>query len=289
MRYFIAVAEELHFYRAAERLHIDQSPLSRAIKELESELGTQLLIRDTRGTRLTWAGQVFLEDARRIINSVEQAKRNAAAAATGFRGTLRVALSDGISPTRLATLLAQCREEEPEVDIRLSEVSLSEQLKGLRDDLFDVGFARSNEVGDGMLAAVAWEDPIVLATPPRHPLLKHKQIPLAEALDFPLVLCDPVVFEGCHRQMERILRTVDIEPIVADYVSTQGVMVALVSAGYGVGFTCDVMANHAGIVSRPIAGDAYRLTTYLLRQDGNISPQLERFVERACANDSAGT
>jgi DNA-binding transcriptional LysR family regulator len=129
LRYFIAVAEELHFARAAERLHIEQSPLSRAIKDLEYDLGAQLLERTTRSTRLTWAGQVFHGEARRVLSTLEQAVASARAAASGYRGTLRIALSDGIAQPWLGTLLAQCREEEPEVEIRLFEVPLAEQVR----------------------------------------------------------------------------------------------------------------------------------------------------------------
>lgn len=85
LRYFTAVAEELHFARAAERLHIEQSPLSRAIKDLEHDLGMQLLKRTTRSTQLTWAGQVFLDQVQRILTLLEHAKRSAKGAATGYR------------------------------------------------------------------------------------------------------------------------------------------------------------------------------------------------------------
>lgn len=96
LRYFLAVSEELHFARAAERLNIEQSPLSRTIKELESEFGTLLFERNSRGTRLTWPGQVLTEDARRIFTAIDQARANIQAAASGYRGMLRIALSDGI-------------------------------------------------------------------------------------------------------------------------------------------------------------------------------------------------
>jgi DNA-binding transcriptional LysR family regulator len=146
LRYFIAVAEELHFARAAERLHIEQSPLSRAIKDLEHDLDVQLFERTTRSTRLTWAGQVFLDEAKRVLSAVNQAKTSAKAAATGYRGTLRIALSDSIDPLRLAALLAQCREEEPDVEIRLFEVPLAEQTKGLRGGLYDAGITQATLV-----------------------------------------------------------------------------------------------------------------------------------------------
>ena len=106
LRCFLAVAEELHFARAAERLHIEQSPLSRAIKELEVELGAVLFARTTRSTRLTLAGRLFLEHVRRVFTVLEQARDSVKAAANGFHGQLRVALSDGITPSRLPALLA---------------------------------------------------------------------------------------------------------------------------------------------------------------------------------------
>ena len=290
LRYFIAVAEELHFARAAERLHIEQSPLSRAIKDLETDLGVQLFDRDQRGTRLTWAGSVFLDDARRVFAAVNQAKTNAQAAASGYRGRLRIALSDGLVPQRLATLLAQCREREPDVDIRLFEVPLAQQIKGLRSDLYDAGFARSDEVGDGIRTTAVWRDPLVLALPARHPLLAYKQIPLEAVLQYPLVLCHPQACEGGYRQIERLLRTVDIQPVVAEHVATYELMLALVSAGYGLGFACEARiaaCQHADIVPRPLAGTPPTLTTYLLRPDTEPSAQLGRFIERVYPSETA--
>ena len=219
LRYFIAVAEELHFARAAERLHIEQSPLSRAIKDLEYDLGVQLFERTTRSTRLTWAGQVFLDEAHRVLSTLEQAIASTKAAATGYHGTLRIALSDGIAQPWLAALLARCREEEPDVEIRLFEVPLAEQVKGLRGGLYDAGFAHAAEVAKGIVVQSVWSDPLVIAVPARHPLLAHKRIPLVELIRYPLVLCHPEICEGCYRQIERILRTVDVEPVVARGVS----------------------------------------------------------------------
>src|SRR3546814_94714 len=135
LRCFLAVAEELHFARAAERLHIEQSPLSLAIKDLEEELGVVLFARTTRSTRLTRAGQLFLEHVPRVFIALQQARDSAQAVSNGFHGQLRVALSDGISPTHLSELLALCRQDEPEIDIRFFEVPLAQQIKGLHDDL----------------------------------------------------------------------------------------------------------------------------------------------------------
>lgn len=158
LRCFVVLAEELHFTRAAERLHIEQPPLSRAIKELEDELGVTLFDRDRRGTRLTVAGAAFLQDTRRLFTVLEQARENARAIAAGLRGSLRIAISDGAMDPRLSAFLARCRAEEPEVEIRLSEVPLTEQIRGLRSGDFTIGFARAADVGEGIVAEPIWRD-----------------------------------------------------------------------------------------------------------------------------------
>ena len=267
LRYFLAVAEELHFARAAERLHIEQSPLSRAIRELEEELGAQLFVRTSRSTRLTLAGKLLMENAPRVLLALDQARESVKAAANGFHGRLRVALSDGITPSRLPALLARCREEDPEIEIRLFEVPLAQQLSGLRDDLYDVGFSMADEVGDGIIIEPAWEDELMVAMPARHELLAHKKVPLDEVLQHPLVLGDPAVCEGHAKQIDRILRKQDREPLIEQYVATFDVMMTFVSAGLALGLAGAAhiaSSREPGVVGRPLAGKSPMLTTYLL-------------------------
>ncbi|MBS80199.1 MULTISPECIES: LysR family transcriptional regulator [Comamonadaceae] len=288
LRCFIAVAEELHFARAAEKLHIEQSPLSRAIKELEQHLAVQLFERTTRRTSLTWAGKVFLDEALRIFACIDQAKASVKTAATGYHGRLRIAVSDGIAQPHISDLLAQCRMEEPEVEIRLSEVPLSQQIKGLNSDFFDAGFAQSNEVGEGITAEPVWSDALVVAVPARHPLLVHRRIPLREVLRYPLVLCHPDSCEGFWKQLKQILRTVDAKLIVADRVPSLDLMMTLVAAGYGLGFATAAHiagARNPDVIARPLAGRSPMLTTYLLRPDSEPSEQLSRFIDRVSPLD----
>ena len=289
LRCFLAVAEELHFARAAEKLHIEQSPLSRAIKELEEELGVVLFARTTRCTRLTRAGKLFLGHVPRVFAALQQARDSVKAAAIGFHGQLRIALSDGITPSRLPALLALCRQEEPEIEIRFFEVPLSQQVRGLHDDLYDFGFAQSDEVGDGIVAIPAWKDALMVAVPARHPLLAHKRIPLDELLRYPLVLCDPRVCEGHAKHIDRILRRADTEPLIAERVATCDLMMALVSAGFALGFAgaARIAASpDSGVVARPLALRVPPLTTYLLRHEGEPSDVLARFIERVQAIES---
>ena len=284
LRCFLAVAQELHFARAAEKLHIEQSPLSRAIKELEEELGVRLFDRNTRSTRLTRAGQVFMDHVPRVFVALTQARDSVRAVSAGYQGQLRIALSEGISQARLTALLSCCREEEPDTEIRLYEVPLSQQFRGLEADLYDAGLSHSSEVGEALLAIPVWNDPMVVAVPTRHPLLSHKTLPLDEVLRYPLVLCDPEVCEGCSRQVARVLRATDREPIVVEQVASQDLMVTLVAAGYGLGFSTAAQvstSNHPEIVTRPFAGRTPMLTTYLIHRIGAPSETLRRFVERA--------
>ena len=283
LRCFLAVAEELHFARAAEKLHIEQSPLSRAIKELEEELGVLLFARTTRSTRLTRAGKLFLEHVPRVFAALEQARESVKSAANGFHGQLRIALSDGITPSRLPALLARCREENPEIEIRLFEVPLDQQIKGLHDDLYDAGFSMADEVGDGIIIDPAWEDQLMVAVPARHPVLAYKRIPLEEVLRYPIVLGDPAVCEGHARQVDRILRRQEREPLIAQRVATFDVMMTLVSAGLALGLAGAAhiaSSREPGVVARPLAGRSPMLTTYLLRRDAEPSQMLARFIER---------
>ncbi|MBV61261.1 MAG: LysR family transcriptional regulator [Nevskiales bacterium] len=286
LRYFVAVAEELHFARAAERLGIEQSPVSRAVRDLEELLGVQLLDRSARQTRLTWAGQVFLGECRRVLATVDQAVKSARSAAQGYQGYLRIAICDSLAQPHIATLLARSREDEPELEIRVFEMPFAQQLKGLHNDLLDIGFALSDAVQDGLVAEAAWTDPVSVIVPARHPLLVHVQVPLNEALKFPLVLFHPESGSGCRHQIQAMLQGASTPFKLVDEVASLGVMLTLIGAGYGIGFAIatQVQALHrADIAVRPLAGTPPMLSTYLLRRRGEPSEPMKRFMERVKA------
>lgn len=284
LRYFVAVAEELHLARAAERLDMDQSPLSRAMRDLERLLDVQLFDRSARQMRLTWAGQVLLGEARRVLATVDHAIQATKGAAQGYQGFLRIAICDSLAQPRIASLLARSREEEPELGIRVFELPFSQQLKGLHTDLLDIGFALSDAVNDGLLAEAAWTDPVSVIVPARHPLLAHAQVRLEDALKYPLVLCHPDAGSGCHDQIQAVLEGAPVPPKVADRVSSLGVMLTLVGAGYGIGFAIGSQVQtlqRPDIAIRPLAGATPpTLTTYLLRRQGEPSEPMKRLIGR---------
>lgn len=168
--------------------------------------------------------------------------------------------------------------------IRLFEAPLSQVVGGLGNDLYDAAFAMAGEMAAGVIAMPVWQDPLVVAIPARHPLLAHKRVPLEEVVGYPLVLCHPQVCEECSRQCERLLRLVETPPIVAEYVTTHSLMLALVAAGYGVGFSTAahaVACRQADVIVRPLDEDSAALTTYLLHAEGAMSEPLRHFIDRA--------
>ena len=287
LRCFVVLAEELHFTRAAERLHIEQSPLSRTIKELEDELGVQLFDRDRRGTRLTLVGAVFLQDVHRLFSTLEIARENVKAASSGCLGILRLAVPRGCIDPRLSTVLARSREEDPEVVVRLTEASLAEQLRGLHSGNFNAGVAYTADVGDGIVAEPIWTDSLAAAISARHPLLIHKRIPLEELVRYPLVMADPDLFGQCNYELGRLLHTATDKQAVVEHVASMDMMLTLVAAGYGVGIVSATrirVCRRLDIVARPLADADAIHTTYLLRSnsgtDTNPCPPLDRLIAR---------
>ena len=142
LRYFVGVGEEEHFGRAANRLHVAQPPLSRQIQDLERELGFPLFDRMPRGVRLTAAGRMFLNDARRILLDVDEAKRRAERIALGKAGTLRIGITTAISWHGLVVnAFREFRRRQPDVELVLHHLNSVHQVKGVVSDRLDVGFA----------------------------------------------------------------------------------------------------------------------------------------------------
>ena len=253
------------------------------MRDLEALLGVRLFDRTGRRTRLTWAGKVFLNESRRVLAHVNQAAYAAKAAARGCRDMLRIAVSDSLGQRRVATLLANSREEEPDLDIRISELPLVQQVKGLREGLLDVGFTLSNVAGNDVTAECVWHDRMSVLLPERHPLLAHAEIPVADALEFPLVLYHPDSEAVGHPSLRALLKAANSEPKVADKADSLGAMLTLVAAGYGIGFATHSVAialNRPDIISRPLAGPPVVMNTYLLLRLGEMSEPLKRFVGR---------
>ncbi len=278
LRCFVVLAEELHFGRAAERLHIEASPLSRAIKELEVSLGVKLFERTTRRTALTRAGQVFLERACRILEEVEQTRSLLAGLAQRGTGYLRLGLSDGVAGVRLARWLLRLRREESDIELQVQERPYGELVKAVRHGQIDAALALSDEAGEGVLAAPLWRNPLVVVLPADHPLCDHDPVGLADVLRHPLILYHPEQGSGCARQLRDVLAQVGSSANVVSQVNSLAMVLTLVASGYGIGFALRSHATalrRSRLVVRRLA-ECSELITYLLRPDRPISDLIRR-------------
>ncbi|QNE50844.1 LysR family transcriptional regulator [Klebsiella michiganensis] len=285
LRYFLIVAEEQNFVRAAARVHIEPSPLSRAIKELENQLGVRLLYRTKGRIRLTWPGEVFCEEARHMLALMDNAQARVNSASQGYRGRLRIGLADSLAQPRLTQLLARCREEEPRTEIRVAEMTVNEMLQALHHDQIDVGFTVDGEATNGCVKTMVWADRPVIAIPTHHPLLSFDKVHLGEVLRYSLILCHPERCEGGHNVIRRWFNDGGLpSPSVAEYVSGHEMMIMLVAAGYGVGIGLKsqiALYSHPDVIIRPVADEVPNVATFIVVPEKPVSSELERFMKRA--------
>src|ERR1700682_5235320 len=189
LRYFVGVAEEQHFGRAAERLRVAQPSLSRQIQDLERELGFALFDRLSRGVRLNAAGKLFLTDARRILQDVKEAKRRAERIALGKAGTLRIGIATAVSWHGLVVdSFREFRRRLPDAELELHHLLSVHQAEAILSGRLDAGFAASLTPWHKDLAH--WEfaqDRMLLAMPKGHPLTKRKTVRLRDLRNIPFV------------------------------------------------------------------------------------------------------
>jgi DNA-binding transcriptional LysR family regulator len=209
LRYFVAVAEELSFTRAAERLHIGQPPLSHQIQMLEAEVGAQLLERSKRWVRLTEAGKLFLDDARRVLSLSEQAMLTARRAGRGEAGELRVGFTFSTPLTPLfATVVNRYRQRYPGVTLTLQEMSTLGQIDAIVNRKLDLGLVRPPEAAlpEGITMSVLRRDPLVLVLPLGHPLADKQAIAISDLEGQPLVMYPKTAGTGIYPQIFRLCR-----------------------------------------------------------------------------------
>src|SRR5579885_297450 len=236
LRYFVAVAEELHFSRAAERLHIAQPPLSQQIRQLEDELGVRLFERTRRRVELTDAGRMVLEEARRTLAQAERVASTARRASEGSAGFLRVGFSSSAPYTTLPAVLRAFRAQYPEVALNLFERSTEEQIELIAADKIDVAFVRRpvENAPDSLIVRTILREPFVLALPRDHRLCRRREVDIRSLAGEPFVLFPRHAAPGLYDQFAAICRRGGFKPRVAQEAVQMQTIVSLVSAGLGV-------------------------------------------------------
>ncbi|MGF1471449.1 MAG: LysR family transcriptional regulator [Rubrobacteraceae bacterium] len=281
LRYFVAVAEEKSFGRAAKRLHLSQPPLSTQIKGLEEELGVKLLDRSTRRVELTDSGRAFLARAREILDAVEQAAAEARGAGRGLRGRLEIGFVSSATLSLLPPALRLFRERFGGVELDLRELASVEQVDALYEKELRVGLVRLPMRAPGIRFEPVLAEPLVVALPVGHPLEDREIIPLQEVAELPLIFFQRRLEPGSHEQIVELLGRVGALPKVAQYSVHLQTVVGLVASGIGIAILAESARrlHREGVIYRPL--DAPNATSRLglawLESDG--SALVENFVE----------
>jgi DNA-binding transcriptional LysR family regulator len=236
LRAFIAVAEELHFGRAASRLNLSQPPLSQQIRRLERELGVQLFERNRRAVRLTAAGSAFLIEARRIHADAERAAEMVRRVARGESGTLRVGFASSSVLWALPEAVRKYRHQYPDVHIQLQEATTAEQLELLRVARLDLGIVRGPLRGEtpSLRLEVVFREPLVAALPSNHRLATHAKVELADLASEPLVLFPREVAPGFHEAILASCLEAGYSPMIVQEAAEYQTLVSLVAAQVGI-------------------------------------------------------
>jgi DNA-binding transcriptional LysR family regulator len=284
IRYFLAVAEEQNFTRAAARVGIGQPPLSQQIKDLEAEVGAALFHRIPQGAELTEAGRAFLENVQVIPVQAERAIRAAQRAARGQIGSLRVGFTNSapFSPVVTSTIRS-FRRAYPDVDLTLEEASTSRLVVGLREGELDAVFLRPDEGGDDLQFRRLSNEPMLVVLPTSHPVAKSIEIDLIRLKGDPLIVTShgsvwvDAVIRAC--------RQAGFEPTLGQSAPHISSVVSLVAAELGFSLVPASMRqlHVTGVTYREVKGDAPIMHLALAFRRGETSRIVRNFIAQAVA------
>lgn len=284
-RYFVAVAEELHFRRAAERLNISQPPLSQQIRLLELELGVDLFERTNKRVALTQAGRLFLPEARAVIAQAERAAAVARRAQRGELGELRIGLfpSAPLVP-EIAGGIRSYRERHPGVSLVLNELESREQIVALTEERADIAIIRSIAAPvppRGFVTRLITEEPLVLALRADHPLSRRRMIAVEQLAEEPFVFYGERMGVVLPQIVLELCRAAGFEPRVSQFANANTTMIGLVAAGLGVAIIPKALARvvHTDVATRPIRHPKANIAAWVLWDGRRKSPLFEAFLQ----------
>lgn len=284
LRYFVAVAEELHFGRAANRLHMSQPPLSQQIRQLEVLLGVQLFERTKRSVKLTYAGEVFLGQARSVLGGFDDAVDTVRAAARGEGGFLRFGCTAASAYSVVPTLMRGFKERYPQVEVALHERLTSDQVRDLHESRLDVGLVRLPIDQPSLATERLLEERLVVAIPADHPLAAERIVDVGDLQGLPFIGFTRDGARYFHDMIEGILATSGVSPKVVQRATQLHVVAALVSAGLGLAVVPDAAARVLvdRVVYRPLRADRLpRPELYVCWRREGQTPLVRNFVALA--------
>ena len=293
LRSFLTVAEELHFGRAAARLHISQPPLSQQIRRLEDEIGARLFRRTNRLVQLTPAGRAFLAEARQAIAAAERAVGAAQRAERGELGELVVGYVTSATYGPLPDVIRMFRRRLPEVEVKLRNLRSVQQSQALIDRRIDVGLVRPHAADSRLVYEALWREPVVVALPSDHPLAHRAAIDIAGlATDIFLIAPAEEDTAAFHDEVFALCRKAGFTPRVDDGVPDVQAALAMVAAGLGTHLVAAELQRfrRKGVVYRPLRPRSLRIELGLAwrRDDDSALVQQFRRVARERARRTDG-
>ncbi|MEJ7860555.1 MAG: LysR family transcriptional regulator [Pyrinomonadaceae bacterium] len=280
LRYFLAVAEELHFGKAALRLHIAQPPLSKQIQQLEDELGMQLFKRTRRSVELTEAGKVFQREAYNTLGYLEKGILKAKLASRGEAGWLSVGFIGSSTYEVLPSILREFRQSYPEVELILHEIRSSEQSQALREQRIHVSFARFPKPEQGLVFETIYRENLVVALPQSHHLNRRKSLRLSDIANEPFVLF-PHQPSAHSDNTIQVFADAGLTLQIVQTVEEMHTALGLVAAGIGVTLVPSSMqkTQREAIVYLNLAKPETVLELKMGYREDEISTVLKRFIE----------
>ncbi len=280
LRYFVAVAEECHFGRAAERLHIAQPPLSQQIKQLENELGVQLLTRSTRRVELTPAGEQYLDRARAILANVEHARDEAHLIRDGRIGKVTIGFTGSATYELLPSLSRLLRTELPELELDLrGEMLTPTQVAGLVDGTLDIGFLRPPVHVPEVEVHPLRREPLVVVLPETHALADAAEVSLSDLAGEPFITYPSHHRSVVHDAVLDACRAAGFTPEATEVAETS-TLVSFVAAGLGVALVPESVQHLriTGAAYRPLAGSPPAVELAVATRRGETSAAVEQVL-----------
>ncbi|MCX5143710.1 MULTISPECIES: LysR family transcriptional regulator [unclassified Streptomyces] len=287
---FVAVAEELHFGRAAKRLQMAQPPLSQQIRQLEKELGVQLFERNTRSVRMTSAGESFLQPVRTVLDDLDTAVRAAKAAGRGEYGRVSIGFAGASSHETLPLLTRAVRAAHPAIELVMTgQTYANVALARVADGSMDLGFVRLPVTQPGVSHRVIDEEELVCALPSDHPLATRESVPIEVLAGEPFVSFPANTGSTVRDAMVGACEAAGFNPRVVQEAPDSYTILALVAAGVGVTLTVTSVQHiqQNGLVYRPLAGPPIRRQAALAWRADNPSAALRAVL--AVAEDALPT